>query len=78
MCTGRPEFEGQKTIGVEWGEPTPIREGDFFVVPNGIVHSLVSGKKRLRFAFGCPDAHLDNERDKVVLEDFIPPAYTAK
>ena len=76
MCTGKPKIKNQKTVGVEWDEPTPIREKDFFVVPNGTVHSLVSGKNRLRFIFGCPDAHLDNKRDKVVLEDFIPPAYS--
>ena len=78
MCTGKPKIKDQKVVDVEWDEPTLIKPGDFFVVPNGIVHSLVSGKDRLRFVFDCPDAHLDNDRDKVVLEDFIPLAYMTK
>ena len=69
MCTGKPKLKGKKAVGVKWDKPTPIKSEDFFIVPNGIVHSLVAGKKRLRFVFSCPDAHLDNDRDKVVLEE---------
>src|SRR3989344_1353393 len=75
MCTGKPKTEDGKVVDVKGDKPAPIKSGDFFIVPNGIVHSLVSGKDRLRFVFGCPDAHLNNDRDKVVLEDFLPPAY---
>lgn len=75
MCTGEPILENEKTVDVKWNEPTPIKEGDFFIVPNGVVHSLVSGENRLRFMFGCPNAHLDNDFDKVVLDDFVPPVY---
>jgi hypothetical protein len=75
MCSGTPKIEKGKTTDVEWDPPAPISTGDFFIVPNGVVHSLVSGEHRLRFVFGCPDAHLDNNRDKIVLEKFLPPAY---
>ena len=78
MCTGEPKIKDQRVVDVEWNKPAAIKSGDFFIVPNGTVHSLVSGKNRLRFVFGCPDAHLDNNRDKVVLEDYLPPAYTAR
>jgi mannose-6-phosphate isomerase-like protein (cupin superfamily) len=75
MCTGKPILDGEKVVDVAWDKPTPINENDFFIVPNGVVHSLVAGEKRLRFTFGCPDAHLDDDIDKVVLAEFMPPAY---
>jgi oxalate decarboxylase/phosphoglucose isomerase-like protein (cupin superfamily) len=73
MHTGKPIIENDEVVKVEWDEPSPITVGDFFIVPNGVVHSLVAGQKRLRFVFGCPDAHLDNSKDKVVLEKFPAP-----
>ena len=76
MCTGKPVIKNKKVINVKWNKPSPIRPHDFFIVPNGVVHSLVSGKVRLRFIFGCPDEHLNNTRDKIVLEQFIPPTYS--
>lgn len=74
MCTGEPVLKDGKAVDVKWDESKPIKEDDFFIVPNGMVHSLVAGKNRLRFVFGCPDAHLDNAIDKVVV-DVVPPAY---
>ena len=74
MCTGKPIID-KKDPSVRWDMPTEIKPGDFFIIPNGVVHSLVSGKKTLRFLFGCPDAHLDDKKDKVVLKDCVPPVY---
>jgi hypothetical protein len=73
MYTGNPLTENNEVVKVEWDLPNLINAGDFFVVPNGVVHSLVAGPERLRFIFGCPDAHLDNTKDKIVLENFSPP-----
>lgn len=75
MCIGLPELAEEKDIEIKWNKPYPIKAGNFFIVPNGMVHSLVSGKSRLRFMFGCPDAHLDNNRDKIVIAGARPPIY---
>ncbi len=75
MCFGQPQIKNDKTADVIWEKSAPIKTNDFFIVPNGVVHSLVAGKKRLRFVFGCPDAHLDNNIDKVVIDSALPPAY---
>ena len=74
MHTGKP-IKKDTGYEVDWDKPSPIKPGDFFIVPNGIVHSLVSGTKRLRFLFGCPDSHLDNDVDKIVLDGVLPPRY---
>lgn len=76
MYAGKPVIgEDGVVFDVKWDKPQQISPQDHFVVPNGYVHSLAAGRQPLRFLFGCPDAHLDNDRDKVVLERFEPPQY---
>ena len=72
MNYGTPIIDGVEVVDVKWDEPLKIYNNSFFIVPNGIVHSLFAGKSKLRFTFGCPDAHLDDNLDKVVLAEFKP------
>lgn len=72
MHTGRPKLlqdnnPGSSGESVDWDEPVRIMTHDFFIIPNGTVHSLVAGEQRLRFIFGCPDAHLQEGVDKIAL-----------
>lgn len=47
-----------------------VKEGDFFTVPQGIIHQLKNtGSTDLILVFGCPITHLST--DRVLIEDII-------
>lgn len=47
-----------------------VKEGDHFVIPEGYAHQLKNtGRGELVILFGCPDAHLDDLKDRHLLED---------
>jgi mannose-6-phosphate isomerase-like protein (cupin superfamily) len=55
---------------VAWEQPVEVSEGDSFVIPEGYAHQLRKrGDGDLVIVFGCPDSHLDDDKDRTVLPD---------
>lgn len=47
-----------------------VSEGDSFVIPEGYAHQLRrTGVGELTILFGCPDAHLNDSKDRTMLAD---------
>lgn len=66
-------FFGQVTDGTvepnEW-KSIEVSTGDSFVIPEGYAHQLrKTGPEALTILFGCPDSHLDNDKDRYLLPD---------
>mgnify|MGYP003394137874 CR=1 FL=1 len=50
--------------------PVVIEAGHIFVIPNGYAHQLERvGNEDLTILFNCPDSHLNNDLDRVMLPD---------
>ena len=48
---------------VEWHTPVEVNGGDFFTIPNGMVHQLKNPfEEKLVLVFGCPESHLGTDR----------------
>jgi mannose-6-phosphate isomerase-like protein (cupin superfamily) len=48
---------------VEWLDPIPVKDGDFFTIPKRMVHQLRNPfDEKLVLVFGCPKSHLSTDR----------------
>lgn len=55
---------------VIWNEPVDVQAGDSFVIPEGYAHQLVRrGDQPLVILFACPDSHIDDANDRILLPD---------
>jgi mannose-6-phosphate isomerase-like protein (cupin superfamily) len=47
-----------------------VEKGDTFTIPEGYAHQLCSlGGQPITLIFSCPDSHLDNNQDRIMLPD---------
>jgi dTDP-4-dehydrorhamnose 3,5-epimerase-like enzyme len=47
-----------------------LRKGQNFTIPEGYAHQLErTGQEELVILFSCPDSHLDNDKDRLMLSD---------
>lgn len=55
---------------VEWERSIEVKTGDSFVIPAGYAHQLRKrGEENLVILFGCPDSHLRDDQDRMLLPD---------
>ena len=55
---------------VEWETPLPVSTGQSFVIPEGCAHQLEKkGGEDLVILFSCPDSHLNDTLDRMMLEN---------
>ena len=58
---------------IEWQTPEPVEAGDTFMIGEGYAHQLRNkGEGELVIIFGCPPSHLNNDLDRLMIDQ--PPA----
>ena len=58
------------SVSLEEWKSIEVGVGDSFVIPEGYAHQLrKTGSEDLTILFGCPDAHLDDDKDRYLLPD---------
>ncbi|MFH1448565.1 MAG: hypothetical protein ABIG39_06915 [Candidatus Micrarchaeota archaeon] len=78
MKLGKVKVDGDKPVLVdgkavveEW-EEHEVRPGMVLTVPGGYAHRLVNNNESdnpVKIAFTCPDSHLDDNRDRRIVEN---------
>lgn len=67
---GQVTISADNTPSIKWEKPVDVKAGESFIIPEGYAHQLQkTGNSDLVIVFGCPDTHLDNTQDRLMLAD---------
>lgn len=72
---GKVEQQDDGQYKVLQETPVPVTTGDRFVVPEGYAHQLAKSSDSaddLVILFRCPDSHLNDTEDRVILPQLAP------